>query len=77
MKVQGSKVDLGTAEPEARGNWKMISVVLMRFMSSFFFRFMSRKFGKGVREGRDLGIIYVEGGGKYRKGQTLGAGVVE
>ena len=34
MNVQGSKADLGTAEPEARGNWKMISVVLMRFMSS-------------------------------------------
>lgn len=44
MKVQGPEADLGTAEPEARGNWKMISVVLMRFVSSW-------KFGKRGEKG--------------------------
>lgn len=50
------RANLGTAEPEARGNWKMISVVLMKFVRSW-------KFGKGGEQGLETeeiwGIIYV------------------
>ena len=45
------EADLGTTEPEARGNWKMISVVLMRFVRSW-------KFGKGGEQGLETEEIW-------------------